>query len=121
MKKLIATFVLALLGATLSQAQEVKVIQLQQTPGAFETQSLILDADTPYVFEVTNNGVNKAVGFVIAPKGMTEQKNHVANAYLSKTIKDGETASSKTVQLEKGEYVYFCPLNPTPQYTITVQ
>jgi len=121
MKKLIVTFVFALVSITFSQAQEATLIQLKQTPGAFETESLTLSADTPYVFEVTNNGVDRAVGFVIAPKGMTDQKNHVENAYLSKTIKNGESASSKTVQLEKGEYVYFCPLNPTPQYTITVQ
>lgn len=121
MKKLIVTFVLALVGTALSQAQEATTVQLSQTPGAFETEALTLHADTPYVFEVTNKGVDKAVGFVIAPKGMTDQKNHVVNAYLSKTIKDGETASSKIVQLEKGEYVYFCPLNPTPQYTITVE
>lgn len=29
--------------------------------------------------------------------------------------------TSKKVILKKREYVYFCPLNPTPQYTLIVK
>ena len=70
---------------------------------------------------MANKGVDHAVGFVIAPKGKTDQDHHVQAAYLSKTIEDGESAKSGEVTLEKGEYVYFCPLNPTPQYKIMVE
>ena len=101
-------------------AQEVKTIKLVQTEGAFETQTLTLNEGT-YVFEVSNQGVDHARGFVLAPKGKTDQANHIQNAYVQKTIADGETSTSKEVTLRKGEYVYFCPLNPTPEYTLIVK
>lgn len=102
-------------------AQEVQVIQLEQTEGEFDKKKLKLKAGELYQFEVLNNGVDHEVGFVIAPAGSTEQKDHIQEAYLSKTIGDGMTASSGKVSLEAGEYVYFCPLNPTPQYKILVK
>ncbi|MBL4709840.1 MAG: cupredoxin domain-containing protein [Flavobacteriales bacterium] len=97
-----------------------KVIKLTQTPGEFNKKELKLKAGEPYVFEVTNKGVDHAVGFVIAPKGKTDKENHIANAYVQKVVEEGQTQSSKEVVLEKGEYVFFCPMNPTPQYRIVV-
>ncbi|MEM6523148.1 MAG: cupredoxin domain-containing protein [Bacteroidota bacterium] len=123
MKNLIASIILGLLmiASIASFAQETKTVKLNQTPGKFETTELTLKAGQPYVFEVTNKGVDHKVGFVVAPEGKTDQANHVQSAYLSKTIKSGESAQSKVVTLEKGEYVYFCPMNPTPEYKITVE
>lgn len=116
-------FSITLLVATIFSvsAQNTKTIKLDQVPGEFETKELTLEAGKSYVFEVTNKGVDKEIGFVIAPLGKTESKYHVANSYLTKTIKDGETASSQEVVLEAGEYQYWCPLNPTPAYIITVK
>ncbi|MCG8388329.1 MAG: cupredoxin domain-containing protein [Cytophagales bacterium] len=123
MKNLIPMIIVGLLLASsiAGFAQEAKTVKLEQTPGEFKTKELKLKAGKPYVFDVTNKGVDHAVGFVIAPAGKTDQDHHVQAAYLSKTIKDGESAKSGEVTLEKGEYVYFCPLNPTPQYKITVK
>ncbi|MEP1095482.1 MAG: hypothetical protein ABJG78_10250 [Cyclobacteriaceae bacterium] len=101
--------------------QDTRVIQLDQTPGEFGKTELKLKAGKSYIFEVTNDGVDHEVGFVIAPTGKTEAENHIQNAYLANTVKDGDSARSKEVVLEKGEYVYFCPLNPTPQYKIVVK
>ena len=112
---------LGLLFSVTVNAQDAQKISLVQTPGEFVQQELKLEAGKSYVFEVENSGVDRLVGFVIAPKGKTQKENHVQSAYLFKTIADGEKASSKEVVLEKGEYVYFCPLNPTPQYKITVE
>jgi len=112
----------ALLIATIAvRAQQPETINLIQTPGEFEQTELVLEAGKAYVFEVANNGVDHEVGLVVAPKGKTDQPNHVKEAYVTKTVKDGETQSSNVVTLEKGEYVYFCPLNPTPQYKIVVK
>ena len=97
-----------------------KTIKLEQTKGAFTIQGLTLSEGT-YVFEIKNSDVDHAVGFVLAPKGKTDQANHIKEAYVQKTPELGETSHSKVVTLAKGEYVYFCPLNPTPQYTITVK
>jgi plastocyanin len=112
--------VAALFIANISFAQKVQTVKLDQAPGAFTTTSLNLKAGT-YIFEVTNTGVDHEVGFVIAPKGKTEQENHITSAYVQKTIKDGESSISKEVTLSKGEYVYFCPMNPTPLYTLVVE
>ncbi|MEM6737035.1 MAG: hypothetical protein AAGC64_03355 [Bacteroidota bacterium] len=114
-------FSIVVLGATALNAQKAKTVSLVQIPEAFETTELKLEAGKPYIFEVENNGVDRKVGFVVAPKGQTEQKNHVKEAYLKKAISNGETAISGVVTLEAGEYVYFCPLNPTPFYTLIVE
>ena len=114
-------FAVAVLGAVMVNAQEAETVSLVQVPGKFEQTELTLKAGKTYVFEVANSGVDHEVGFVIAPKGKTGQADHVQSAYLKSTIEDGEMATSNKVVLEKGEYVYFCPLNPTPQYSITVE
>ena len=114
-------FAITLLCAVVSNAQEAEKVSLVQVPGEFQQTELTLEAGKPYVFEVANSGVDHKVGFVVAPEGKTDQANHIQNAYLKSTIKDGETAESNEVVLEKGTYVYFCPLNPTPQYKIIVE
>lgn len=100
---------------------KAEVIKLTQTPGKFNKKELKLKAGEPYVFEVTNKGVDHAVGFVVAPKGKTDQANHIKNAYVKEMVKEGQTQSTNEVVLEKGEYVFFCPMNPTPEYSIVVK
>ena len=101
-------------------AQDVKTVTLEQTDGAFSVKELKLEEGT-YVFDIKNTGVDHEIGFVLAPEGKTDQPNHIKEAYVQKTVKEGETQSSKEVTLKKGKYVYFCPLNPTPQYTLIVE
>ena len=119
-KSVFSTLIVLLSIVTASFAQEAKKVQLEQTTGEFTVKELTLSPGD-YVFEVNNAGVDHAIGFVIAPEGKTDQKHHIQNAYLKNTIKNGESASSNVVSLKKGEYVYFCPLNPTPQYKLTVR
>lgn len=104
----------------ISFAQNAKTVALEQTPGEFTIQSLTLSEGT-YVFEITNNDVKKDVGFVLTPKGKTDTEHHIKEAYVTELVKTGTTVSSKEVTLSKGEYVYFCPLNKTPQYTLVVE
>lgn len=120
MKKLIAIIALVLGFGIQANAQSIKTVALEQTKGEFTQKSLTLAPGT-YVFEIANNEVGHDVGFVLAPKGKTDQKHHIKNAYVTSLVKTNKKSRSKKVQLEKGEYVYFCPLNPTPQYTLTVQ
>ena len=77
-----------------SVAQDAKTIQLEQTTGEFTIQSLTLSEGT-YVFEISNNGIDHEVGFVVAPKGKTDAANHIKEAYVQKTIKNGETLKLK--------------------------
>ncbi len=122
MKKIIFfTVALALFAfINVSEAQTAQTIKLEQTEGVFTIQGLTLSEGT-YVFEISNKGVDHELGFVLAPKGKTDQEHHIKEAYVQKPVNNGETTTSQEVTLAKGEYVYFCPLNPTPQYTITVQ
>jgi len=102
--------------------EEIEIIKLNQIPGEFTNGDLVVDAGV-YRFEVSNSGVDHEVGLVVAPKrDVITETDHLINAYVTETVKDGDSQSSKgEVVLEKGEYVFFCPMNPTPQYTITVE
>ncbi|WBX73651.1 cupredoxin domain-containing protein [Tenacibaculum pacificus] len=120
MKKLIAVIVIVL-GFTFNiNAQDVKTVSLEQTKEAFTQKAITLSEGT-YIFEISNSNVGKDVGFVLAPKGKVEAEHHIKNAYVTSLVKNNSKSTSKKVTLKKGEYVYFCPLNPTPQYTLTVK
>ena len=124
MKKIIVSLVIILAFGLNLQAQSamkdkmVKTVKLEQTPGEFTQTDLVLEAGT-YVFEISNNNVGHQVGFVLAPKSNPDA--HIKSAYVTKAVDNNSTESSKATTLEKGEYVYFCPLNPTPKYTLTVK
>ncbi|MEM9143585.1 MAG: plastocyanin/azurin family copper-binding protein [Bacteroidota bacterium] len=91
-----------------------KTIVLEQIPGAFTQKQLTVPAGT-YVFEISNNAVGHDVGFVLVEKGkdISKPENHIQTAYVTERVKTGEKQRSKPTVLEAGEYVYFCPLNPT--------
>lgn len=126
MKKIIALFVfiLAFSAATNAQEQMMKdeakasVIALEQTKGAFTQKEITLE-EGDYIFEISNNNVGHQVGFVLAPKSNPDA--HIKTAYVTKAVANNSTESSRVTHLEKGEYVYFCPMNPTPQYTLIVK
>ena len=122
MKKLITVFAFILAVTFNTQAQEVKTVSLEQTKGEF-TQKGITLSEGSYVFNISNNNVGSDVGFVLVPAGKdaSNAKNHIKEAYVTKAVANGKTESTKTVTLKKGTYNYFCPLNPTPQYTLTVK
>ncbi len=132
MKKIITILVLFVGFSMTAQAQNsmmkketmmktaIKTVSLEQTKGEFTQKSITLSAGT-YVFEIANTNVGHDVGFVLAPKGKADAANHIKNAYVTEVVKNNKTGHSKEVTLAKGEYVYFCPLNPTPQYTLIVE
>ena len=102
----------------MSKSVAIKTVQLEQTKGKFTQEHITLDAGS-YVFEIRNNNVGHQVGFVLAPKSNPEA--HIKTAYVTKAVENNSTESSNVTVLEKGEYIYFCPLNPTPQYTLVVK
>lgn len=127
MKKFIAVIVIALTFTLSGNAQEkikktATVVSLEQTKGEFTQKALTLK-EGDYIFEVANNNVGKKVGFVLVPKGedASKPKNHIQTAYVTKAVENNTTESSNVTTLTKGEYIYFCPLNKTPQYTLTVE
>ncbi|TCK67689.1 cupredoxin-like protein [Winogradskyella wandonensis] len=134
MKKIISILVIALVFVTISNAQDqmqkdammnddtVKTISLEQTEGVFTQKSLTLKEGS-YIFEIANKNAGTDVGFVLVPKGKdaSNPENHIQTAYVTNVVKEGKTETSNTTKLAKGEYVYFCPLNKTPQYTLVVK
>ena len=127
MKKVVSNLVIALAFTINSNAQDTmtkaaKTISLEQTKGEFVQKALTVSEGT-YVFEVSNNHAAKEVGLVLVSKGKDASKpeNHIKTAYVTTVVKEGKTEKTNATKLVKGEYVYFCPLNPTPQYTLTVQ
>jgi len=120
----VIAFVLPLAIAAAVQAQcgggeKVTTITLVQTPGQFETQKLSLKPGK-YIFEVKNKNVDHEVGFYLRKKTADGKDAPLANSDTGH-IKKGETGKSGVVTLEPGEYLYSCPLNPTPHYVITVK
>lgn len=106
---------------------EVETIKLEQTHGAFTTESLELEAGKDYNFEVTNNAGRQAAFVLVKAEDAETAKTDfksviIGDAALAGLLEDGQTGTSTgTVNLEAGEYVYFCPVNETPQYKLTVK
>ncbi len=96
---------------------KAKTITLTQTPGEFAEKDMTLKPGN-YIFQVDNQEVGKDVGFYLHPKG---SEKPVENSDKAGLIPNNESRSTGVVSLEKGEYVYSCPLNPTEDYTITVK
>ena len=76
-----------------------------------------------YIFRVTNKDVPYEVGFWLRTKGY-DWKNPIDK--LTKTsVSGGGLTEGKTkdyeVTLKPGDYVYSCPLNPTPDYALIVE
>ena len=134
MKKVIAILVLAFgtLVSVNAQDQVVKekvmkdglqTISLEQVSGEFVQKGLTVNEGT-YVFEITNNNVGHNVGFVLVEKGkdISKPENHIQTAYVTSPVENNKKQNSKPTVLKKGEYVYFCPLNPTAtDNTLTVK
>ena len=71
-----------------------------------------------YVFRVTNKNVPYELGFWLRGDGL------VSRATLP-SVSGGGLVQGATkdyvVELKPGEYLYSCPLNPTPDYKIAVE
>lgn len=117
MKRLLTVLVLMISISILSAQTEQ--VDLTQTTGVFDKTSLSLEKGQ-YQFNIINDGVDHEVGFVLVPKGKYDQKDHIQTAYVKAPVATGKNSLTSIVNLEAGEYEYFCPLNPTPKYSLTV-
>ena len=71
-----------------------------------------------YVFRVTNRNVPYALGFWLRGDGL------INRAKLPSTSGGGLTLGKSRdyeIELPAGDYVYSCPLNPTPDYRLVVE
>jgi len=71
-----------------------------------------------YVFRVTNKNVSYPLGFWLRGDGLLNR------ATLPSVSGGGLTTGGTkdyVIELKAGEYVYSCPLNPTPDYKLVVE
>ncbi len=70
-----------------------------------------------YIFRVTNEDVPYELGFWLRGEGLGRfLKDSVSGGGLTRGVtKDYE------IELTEGDYLYSCPLNPTPDYRIVVK
>lgn len=68
------------------------------------------------IFRVTNKNVPYELGFWVRGKGL---KRLTLPSVSGGGLKTGKT-QDYIIDLEPGEYFYSCPLNPTPDYPLTV-
>ncbi len=70
-----------------------------------------------YIFRVTNKNVPYELGFYLRGTGL--------GRILLPKVSGGGLTRGKTqdyaITLKEGEYVYSCPLNPTPDYKLVVR
>jgi hypothetical protein len=119
----VATLVSSNVSFAQSKDKKITVIDLAQTTNEFNLQGITLKPGK-YQFRVTNVDVEKEVGFVIqkeSDKSKDVMKTAVENSFTTALISKGSTQLTGIVELKEGEYVYSCPLNPTPHYNITVK
>ena len=71
----------------------------------------------PTVFRVTNSNVSYPLGFYMRGKGL---KRLTLPKVSGGGLDIGETMDY-SIDLIPGEYIYSCPLNPTPDYPLIVE
>jgi len=70
-----------------------------------------------YIFRVTNKNVPYTLGFWLRGKGL----GRVTLPSVSGGGLAPGTTKDYAVELKEGEYLYSCPLNPTPDYRLVVK
>lgn len=71
-----------------------------------------------YIFRVTNRDVPYNLGFYI--RSSSEVLEPFKPSVMGGGIETG-TSRDYAIRLEAGEYVFSCPLNPTPSYRLIVK
>ena len=71
-----------------------------------------------YIFWVTNKNVPYALGFWLRGEGLLGRAT--LPSVSGGGLVEGVTKEYR-IKLSKGEYLYSCPLNPTPNYRIVVK
>lgn len=102
---------------TKMKKETAKTVELVQTKGKFNQGNLKLKPGN-YVFEIENKSVGKDVGFYLHK---VNDEKPLVNSDKAGLIPNNEKRQTGIVALEKGEYVYSCPLNPTADYKIIVE
>ncbi len=105
-------------GFTSSKKADCEVIN--ETTGEDRLQEAMVMTLKPgkYVFRVTNKNVPYPLGFWLRGDGLINRAK-LPSVSGGGLIEGG--TKDYVIALEEGEYVYSCPLNPTPDYKLVVR
>jgi len=99
------------------QAEDcVQINKTTETKRLHDVKALVLKSGT-YIFRVLNRDVPYRLAFWLRGKGLGRI---TLPSVSGGGIHAGESRDY-TITLEKGEYLYSCPLNPTPDYRLLVE
>lgn len=99
-------------------AEDCKAINSESGEQRADNAGVIKLKPGRYVFRVTNEDVPYELGFYLRGAGI------VGRVSLPKVSGGGLHAGvtkDYEIELEEGEYLYSCPLNPTPDYRLVVE
>ena len=104
-------------GFKTTQASDCEAINERTGEERLEKAKVLRLKPGKYVFKVTNENVPYPLGFWVRGDG-------VLNRARLPSVSGGGLTMGKTrdyeIDLKPGEYVYSCPLNPTPNYKLVV-
>ena len=104
-------------GFKTTQASDCETINERTGDERLEKAKVLRLKPGKYVFKVTNENVPYPLGFWVRGDG-------VLNRARLPSVSGGGLTMGKTrdyeIDLKPGEYVYSCPLNPTPNYKLVV-
>lgn len=105
-------------GFTTSRKADCEAINAETGAARLAEAETLELAPGAYVFRVTNVDVPYELGFWLRGDG-------VVNRTLLPAVSGGGLTAGATsdyvVELKPGDYVYSCPLNPTPDYRLVVK
>jgi len=99
-------------------ADDCKTINGKTADGRLGTARVLKLKPGKYLFRVTNKNVPYELGFWLRGEGL------LGRATLPSVSGGGLTTGTTkdyAITLEPGEYLYSCPLNPTPDYRLVVE
>ena len=111
------------LGFTSTKKADCEKINAESGAERLASASILRLKAGDYVFRVKNKNVPYDLGFWLREKGYDEAgtlRRLVMTSVSGGGIGAGVTKDYE-VELEPGEYIYSCPLNPTPNYRIIVE
>jgi len=91
--------------------KDKRIIRIVEHPGFLEVLDDVFDIEPGYYTFVVRNESNKNSGFVLS------RENEIP---VVLTVKKGD-AGEIMVYLKNGTYNFYCPLIPTPVYSIKVK
>lgn len=104
-------------GFETAQASDCEAINRRTAEERLKKAKVLRLKPGRYVFRVTNENVPYSLGFWVRGDG-------VLNRARLPSVSGGGLTMGKTreyeINLKPGEYVYSCPLNPTPDYKLVV-